>query len=237
MTDHRSARRPLLLAAGAVLVGGLSLAGLAGDEDTGSTRPGGGGTTVTVHADPPEPADPVAAFDWARPTTVDLGGGWAVTDTEGNGPFVTVLRDGRAVGFLEYLDYPLESPAGDGRASLDAHVADYFDDIGRDRAESPIAGYRFLPDRPEHLDAADGAIVRYGFRGTLPDGRPSERSIQWAGIRGGRLVLVAANASDEGGLFGREGVEFTSADLDEVAGRLDRLVRASGLPPQPAPLG
>lgn len=210
-------------AAAVVAAGALALA-----LSAGGRGPGGAPSTPTTVA--------AVEFDWARPATVDLGGGWSVTDTEGDAPMVTVLRHGVPVGIVEHLDFPLEGRAVGGRAALDAHVARYYEEIGADRRGSPVPGYRFEPDAAVHLDTADGHAVRYGFRGTLPDGRPSERSVHWAGVRDGRLVLVAASAHDEGGLFAREGAEFTSADLDAVADRLDRLVRASGLPdPAPAP--
>lgn len=211
-------------AAVVVVVGALVLALVTGDDDR--SAPDRTTTTTTSAA--------VAALDWARPAPVDLGGGWRITDAEGDAPILTVLRDGRAVGFVELLDYRLETAAGDDRATLDGHVARYYRDIGDDRRSAPIEHYAFESDAAVHVDTADGGAVRYGFRGTLPDGRPSERTIQWAGVRGGRLVLVSASAHDEGGLFGRDGTEFTSADLDAVADRLDGLVRASGLP-EPAP--
>lgn len=179
---------------------------------------------VTVAADEggtDERAGP--AFDWAGRAPVDLGGGWSVADAEGDGPFVEVRLDGEVVGFLEYLDVAVEG-------TLDDHVAAFVDAIGADRANAPIAGYRFVPDRAVHLTAVDGPIVRYGFTGTLPDGSPSERTFNWAGIRGGRLVLVSAQANDPGGLFPPEGVALTTDQLESVVDRLDRLVRASGLP-------
>ena len=208
--------------AAAVVAGALALAFTGGDDGT----PAADRSTPTTVA----PVD----FDWARPATVDLGEGWSVTDTEGDAPMVTVLRHGVPVGIVEYLDFPIEGLADGERAALDSHVAGYYDDIGDDRRSSPVRDYRFEPDTAVHLETADGDAVRYGFRGTLPDGRPSERTVQWAGVRDGRLVVVAASAHDEGGLFAREGSEFTSADLDAVADRLDRLVRSSGLP-DPAP--
>ena len=162
-------------------------------------------------------------FDWASPTPVDRGAGWSVADAEGDGPFVEVRLDGRLVGFLEYMAFEVEG-------TLDEHVAAYYDAIGGDRAHAPVAGYRFTPDRPAHATAADGAIVRYGFTGTMPDGSPSERTVQWAGVRDGRLVLVSAAADDPGGLFPPEGTAFTTAQVESVLDRLDRLVRASGLP-------
>ena len=217
MTNHRALRWSGLFVAAAVAAGGIALAG----SDTDGDRP----------SNPPVAAAPRGpVVDWARPTLVDLGGGWAITDTEGDAPMLTVLRDGVPVGIVELLDYEVPAGGADGRAALDEQAARYFEAIGADRAAAPIKGYRFLPDEVVYLGAADGPVVRYGFRGLLPDGTPSERSIQWVGIRDGRLVLVAASAYDEGGLFAREGSEFTSADLDAVADRLDRLVRASGLP-------
>ena len=211
--------------AAVVVAGALALTLTDGDDGTPAIDRPTPTTTVTT-----------VTLDWARPARVDLGDGWSVTDTEGDAPMVTVRHHGVPVGIVEYLDYPIGGLADGERAALDAHVAEYYDDIGDDRRGSPIRGYRFEPEAAVHLDTADGAAVRYGFRGTLPDGRPSERSVHWAGVRGGRLVLVGASAYDEGGLFAREGTEFTSADLDAVVDRLDRLVRSSGLPdPAPAP--
>ena len=223
-------RRHLRTVAGAALAGGALTVGavFAGSGDDRVSAPDGPTVTTVAEAAP--------TIDWARPEEVELGGGWSVIDTEGDAPMVTVLRNGRTVGILEYLDYPLEGSAGDDRAALDDHVGRFFRDIGADRARTPIDGYRFEPDPVAHATASDGAIVRYGFRATLPDGSPSERTIQWAGIRAGRLVLVSAAANDPGGLFPPEGPQFTSAQLDEATDRLDRLVRASGLPlPQPLP--
>lgn len=221
MRDHRLLRGLALLGIGAAVAGGFALA-----------RSDDGAAALPPRPDRPATTVPLATavVDWASPRPVDLGAGWTVTDTEGDAPMLTVLRHGRPLGIVEYLDFPLETPADDLVTALDAHVARYVRDIGRDRAGAPIEGYRFVPDAAVHLRGADGAMVRYGFRATLPDGRPSERTIQWAGIRGGRLVLVGASAYDPGGLFSPEGTEFTSADLDAVAERLDRLVRASGLP-------
>jgi hypothetical protein len=179
-------------------------------------------TDTDDRAGPPV-TQPTPTFDWASPTPVDLGGGWSVADAEGDGPFVEVRLDGAVVGFLEYMHYPYDG-------TLDEHVADFYEAIGGDRADAPIEGYRFVPDRALHAAAADGPIVRYGFTGTMPDGGASERTYQWAGIRNGAVVLVSAAANDPGGLFPPEGTEFTTAQLESVVDRLDRLVRASGLP-------
>ena len=211
----------------AVATGALALGALYATGDDAGTGPTGPTVTTQVEASP--------VVDWAQHRGADLGGGWSVVDTEGDGPMLTVLEHGRTVGFIEYLDFPLEMPAGDTRATLDAHVGEYVEAIGADRANMPIEGYRFVPDPVVHATASDGAIIRYGFRATMPDGRPSGRTVQWAGIRAGRIVLVSAAANDPGGLFPPEGTELTSAQLDAVAGRLDRMVRASGLPlPRPS---
>jgi hypothetical protein len=183
----------------------------------GVTVAAGGDEEPDTH----ERAGPV--FDWATAAPVDLGGGWTVLDAEGDGPFVEVRRNGRLVGFLEYMGYSIDG-------TLDQHVADYYEAIGGDRAGAPVEGYRFVADRVVHATAADGPIVRYGFTGTMPDGSPSERTYQWAGVRRGRLVLLSAAANDPGGLFPPEGTEFTTAQLEQLVERLDRLVRASGLP-------
>lgn len=217
--DAMAGRRRSTTVAALAMMSALSLAGCTESDPSTVESPS------TTSSGAPRPV-----LDWVTHAPVDLGGGWSVSDTEGDGPLVTVRNDGMVVGLLEYLDFPIEARAASERATLDAHVAAYLRDIGADRAQAPVKGYRFDPDAATHLEAADGAVVRYGFRGTMPDGAPSERTIQWAGIRNDRLVLVSAAANDPGGLFPPEGTAFTSAQLDEVGDRLERLVLASGLP-------
>jgi hypothetical protein len=209
--------RRSLAAVGAVVGAaalGLGLAAVADDRGTDDGAP-----------PRPRPAPIVSSpvFDWVTHDPVDLGEGWTVADMPGDGPYASVLHDGSEVGFLEYGTYDFDG-------TIDEHVAEYVRVIGDDRANGPIAGYRFTADAATHATAADGPIVRYGFTGTLPDGSPSERTYQWAGIRDGKVVLVTAAANDPGGLFSPEGVEFTTAQLESIVERLDRLIRASGLP-------
>lgn len=155
-----------------IRVGAMGLAFTLGLAACSSDRATTGSPTTTTA---PPTASPVV--DWVTHAPVDLGGGWSVADTEGDGPLVSILEDGTVVGLLEYLDFPVENPGANDRATLDAHVAGYVRDIGADRASAPVKGYRFDPDPAVHLDAADGTVVRYGFRGTMPDGAPSERTI------------------------------------------------------------
>jgi hypothetical protein len=162
---------------------------------------------------------------------------WQLQDEEGHGPFVSVVRNGRRVGAIEILEFPLDTLpevtaalANGTRSALNAHVAAFLASFTSDRAAGCGVEYRFTPDPAEHTRALDGAVVRYGFRGTMRDGTPSERVIHWAGVRGEFLVLLTASAHDAGGCLPPEGTEFTTADLDAFAPLLERVVLASRLP-------
>ncbi|HEX6872997.1 MAG TPA: hypothetical protein VF163_18015, partial [Micromonosporaceae bacterium] len=107
----------------------------------------------------------------------------------------------------------------------------YLDDFGKERAAGCGTGYRFTRDDPRELASDAGPTVRYGFTGTLADGRPSEKIIQYAGVRSGQLVILSATAADDGGCLPAEGQYFTSAQLASFAPVLDQIMAVSPLPP------
>jgi hypothetical protein len=203
-----------------------------------------GSTPVAAPADPlpptaapstaaPTTAGPGPSYDWDRPRTVALAGGLSLGRCEGDAPLVCVRRGGRVVGVLELLRFPLSSlPAlagKSGREALDAQAAEYVGSFTRDRAQGCGSGYEVTPLPVRHLTAADGAVVSYGFTGTLASGAPSEHVVQWAGIRGKDLVLLSAAAYERTGCLPPEGDAFDVATLREAAPLLDAVVAASPL--------
>ena len=183
---------------------------------------------------------PTAAIDWTAPAPTDVGQGWSVRDCEGDAPLVCVDRDGAPAGVLEIGRFPLDSLSevvaarqqdGD-RAALDTQAKVFLRDLSADRKEGCGIGYGIAPAPVAHLRAADGPVVRYGFTGTGDDGSPSERIVQYAGIRGTTLVILTANAYDVGGCLPPEGTAFTSGLLAEFEPQLEAAVKTS---PFPAP--
>lgn len=194
--------------------------------------------TTTTGAPAGEPAAPVV--DWEAVSTVALGGGWALDDAEGDGPFYDVRRDGDVVGQLEAGSFPVETldvvaevldGGGSAVDALEAHAREYAGTFGDDRASGCGADYRFVANPAMVLDTPSGDVVAYGFTGTLADGAPSERIVQFAGLRDDRLVILTATAADPGGCLPPEGPTFTSEQLESFRPLLVDVVAASGLPP------
>jgi hypothetical protein len=197
-------------------------------------------------ADPPaQPGPPSASatasslrIDWAQPNRTALPDGWRLTRCPGDAPLFCVDQGGRTVGSVEVLEYPLSTLpdlatvlADRGEAAaLEDHAERYVADFTAERTETCPPGYAVAGDPPRRLSAVDGLAVRYGFTGTLADGRPSEKTVQYAGLREDTLVLLSAIAEDPGGCVPPEGTSFTSAQLGAFAPILDRIVEASGLP-------
>ena len=163
----------------------------------------------------------VPVFDWAHPKPTDLGGGFAIEDCEGDAPFFCVRRDGEIVGTLEVLRLDLEGKTPEDQAQG-------FLNTFRDDRMKTCPGHAFSADAIAHVTTADGESIRYSY--TLRNGKDVvERVVQYAGVRDGKHVVIAANAIDEGGCLTREG-EFATDDLIAFEPRFDALVRVSGLP-------
>lgn len=195
--------------------------------------------TSTTATSTPRPEAPV---DWSAlgSEPVAIGGGWTLADAEGEGPLFDVGRDGRLLGQLEVVSFPVETLDGmretlaGGGTEIDAlqeHAQGYLGSFRIDRAAGCGAGYAFRADPVEILGTPDGAAVRYGFTGVLAGGAPSERVLQFAGLRGEDLVILTATAADEGGCLSPEGPTFTTEQLDLLAPVLAEVVPGSGLPP------
>lgn len=213
----------------------LALVACAGNDEVEDAGPSG---------DPGPVASPSpAVLNWSAPSTVQLSGGWTIAPAEGDAPLLDVLLDGRAVGQLEILRFPVATleavqaaleAGGSEQEALEVHAGEYDEAIRSDRVAGCGPDYGFAADPATLLDTASGPAVRYGFAGTLADGAPSERVVQFAGLDGETLVIVSAVAYDPGGCLANEGVAFTSEELERFQPVLTDTIRVSGLPPSDA---
>jgi hypothetical protein len=191
----------------------------------------------SAHAGAAAPAGGVAnaSIDW-RARTVSLDApGWTVAFCEGEGPFLCVSRDGRHVGSVELLAWPVEDYAaiasvlsagrGEG-AALEAAAADLLAVLIADRKIGVDPAYEVVGDEPATVPVAGKDGLRSGFRG-VRDGRTLERVVQYRVIDADTLYLLSAT-----GMFVADGGaaplgEFRLDDLEAFAPVLDRLAAGS----------
>jgi hypothetical protein len=177
---------------------------------------------------------PAATIEWTSVGTVGLGGGWSLTDAAGDAALVAILRNGVEVGILELYAYPVssldavEAHLDEGEdAALTAHVDDFVTAMATDRAIGCDPAYEVVPTDAVHMEVGDGRAVRYGFTGAMPAGAVTERSLQWAAIRGEALVLVNVAAYDDGSCIPTDGAELSVSELAAVEARLAAAVESS----------
>jgi hypothetical protein len=203
----------------AAFAAAVLLSACAGGGD-GDARPSPASTTSTAVA-------PVIV-DWdALALDVDLGDGFHARHCEGDAPLVCIEQAGVPVGVVELLDFPAED-----HRPLAERIDDLYRSTAADRAQGCPPGYRFQSMPPEPASVAGGEGLRYGFTGTLADGRPSERTIAWMVERGDVVTILSAAADEPHGCAPPEGAgHFTVATLTAAAPALERLVAGSRLPP------
>jgi hypothetical protein len=195
--------------------------GSKGDSTTTSTI----ATTTTL---PAMPAD----FNWWTPAApVALGRGWTIgvctkttTSTSRGKRLCLENEDGREAT-VEHFRF--RAPA-DG--DLNTHAAQFVQDFIEDRKKGCGEAYRVDADPIVALDLKDGPAKRYGFIGGSAGAPDTERTVQWAGIRDGVLVILTLSGYDPGSCIPNTG-QGTLNDLDQVIPGLNKLVLASGLPP------
>ena len=230
---HRFGRIPVIL-----LALGLALSACGGDAD-GSGSDGGSAATTPTTADEPR----VVRVDWLDPSlSVDLGGGYTLQHCEGAAPVHCLTKDGVPAGLLELASYPLTSldaltkaRARGERVALEAHVDDFLTSFRADRRQGCGPEYVVTPEPVRFVDAPDGLLASYGFRGAPGDGAaPTERTLQWAGLRGSNLELVSISAFDPTSCV-ESGSEGTISELQEVETRLRQLVEGNPLPVEVGP--
>ncbi len=187
-----------------------------GDDDVETARPST--TTTTIPAMPTD-------FDWWHPVLVDLGGGWELGPCTGEGTELCFEHpeQGRR-GILELFRFRAPEDA-----NLNNHAARFVEDFVADRTRGCGAEYRVEAEPLQALALPDGSALRYGFHGGSSGAPDTERTVQWAGVREGVLVIVTLNAYDPGSCVTGEG-EGSLDDQTEVLERVHALVLASGLP-------
>jgi hypothetical protein len=89
--------------------------------------------------------------------------------------------------------------------------------------------YRVEAEPIDAYDVPGGPVRRYGFAGGAEGAPNTERTLQWAGLRDGVLVIVVLTGYDPGSCVAGEG-EGTLVDQEEVLPGLQALIEASGLP-------
>ena len=191
--------------------------GCGGDDDAApsTTREA---TTTTI---PAAPAD----FDWWHPVgTVPLGGGWALGPCEGDDPTLCYEHPDGRHGIIELFRF--SAPAD---FNLNAHASQFVSDFVADRKAGCGEAYRVDAEPIDAFELPDGPARRYGFAGGASGAPNTERTIQWAGVREGVLVIVVLTGYDPGSCVPAEG-EGTLDDQDEVLPGVQALIEASGLP-------
>ena len=219
MSQPRPRRLPALLAVAALAV---VLTACGGDDD-GASSDSTRRTTTTL---PPMPTD----FDWWNPVEVDLGGDWVLRDCEGADTTLCFEHPDRRGGIVELFRF--DAPAD---FNINAHAARFVEDFRNDRRLGCGVEYRVEPEPIEALDLPDGPARRYGFHGGAQGSVDTERTIQWAGLRGTSLVIITLSGYDPGSCVAAMD-EALLHDQAAVVDAIHALVLASGLPkPEGAP--
>lgn len=192
------------------------------------------GTTAGGESD--QPSDGVVS--WIDPTqVVDAGNGWQVAACEGAAALLCVSRDGDTVGTVEALGFSLSSfdtldPSLSSDENLTRFAGGFVEALSADRAAGCGQDYAFEVIDTESAVVASLPGVTFGYRGTLPDGAPSELNIQYAAINDDTIISIVAAAYDGGGCPGRDDVSgFTSSDLEAFLPLLGPIIANAPLPP------
>lgn len=160
-----------------------------------------------------------------------IEGGWTVSACDGEAPLLCVVKGGAVVGIIEMLRFPAASfdsvdPAADLETNIAAVAADFLQAIGADRAAACGPDYRFEPLDIVPVAFADQPAFRYGYRGTMADGSPSELNLQFATITDDEIILVTAIAYDAGGCPGRDDLAaFDTETLLDLEDEIEVVVR------------
>ena len=211
---HRRLRRPAAL----VLLAPLVLLVACGDDDEAAPPSTTASTTTTLPAMPTD-------FDWWHAVgKVPLGGGWELGPCEGDDPTLCYEHEDGRHGIIELFRF--SAPAD---FNLNAHASQFVSDFVTDRKAGCGEAYRVVAEPIEALDLPDGPARRYGFSGGAEGAPDTERTIQWAGVREGVLVIVVLTGYDPGSCVTGEG-EGTLQDQEEVLPGIQALLLAAGLP-------
>lgn len=195
-----------------------------GDDKAEPTTTSTEATTTTLPAMPTD-------FSWWDPAPTPLGNGWVLGPCTSRTPetrgkaLCLDTEDGRSAT-IEHFRF-----RDDTNGNLNRHAASFVEDFLADRKAGCGKDYRVEADPIVNLDLPHGPAKRYGFTGGAGGSGPdTERTVQWAGIRDGVLVILTISAYDPGSCVPAVD-QATLTDLAELLPGVDALVLASGLPP------
>ena len=208
------------------------LAALVGMAACGGGSPAAAPTT-TATTDAPTTTLPVMPtnFDWWAPTATPIGHDWTIGPCLAAGAPATkgkalcLQGKGGHQAFLEHFRF-----SAPGDPDLTHHATQFVSDFLKDRTTGCGQAYRVTAEPVVPLTVPDGPAVRYGFTGGAASAPDSERTVQWAGIRGSVLVIVTISGYDPGSCLPNTG-QGSLDDLNGILPGLDALIHASGLPP------
>jgi hypothetical protein len=174
-----------------------------------------------------EPATTTDALTWEAvlPADIPAPSGYAITEAEGEGPFLNVSQDGTVVGSLELLQFEIPFDAADGYAALEAWAEHFYAGVQTDRE---AVGLNFDIDELTPVFFGDYCGIGYAYTVTDAAGTLTERFNGRGTFDGTKLYLITAfydvtSAS--------EGIGFTSPDaLEGFEEGLDPLVESLNVP-------
>ena len=215
----RARTRAAALAAVVVFTVALAACG-GGDDDGGDDDAATDTTERTTTTLPPVPP----GFDWWSFTELPLGGDWTLRPCEGSDSSLCFDQGEGTGGFVGTFRFDVPADF-----DLNVHAARFVEDFRTDRRTGCGSEYRVEAEPIESLDLPDGPARRYGFLGGALNSADTERTIQWAGVRGTSLVIVTLSAYDPGSCVDAVG-EATLDELEDVLPAIDQLILTAGLP-------
>lgn len=196
---------------------------------------GDGDDTPTTTLAPPTtlPAMPTD-FSWWDPSPTPIGQGWVLTRCTDPHPELDRQSPGQASGVV-CLEHPdgrrglvrLYRDDTTAETDLDAYAAHVVETITTDRKQGCGKGYEVASEPVDLLKLPEGPTRRYGFTGGSTGSVTTERTVQWAGLRGTALEIITVAAFDPGSCIVPQGDATLASQLQIVPG-IEALIVASG---------
>lgn len=206
--------RRLLVAATALM---LLLAGCTADSpDPGPTTPAPTGSP-----------GPEVAIDWSqRPAQpVELAGGFTAVACPGDAPFLCISKDGRTVGFVEYLSFAA-SPGG----TLADVIQDDYRSFTSDRETTCPDGFEVRTVEPASAGVGGGDGMRSEYSVVDESGETVERYVKYWMLAGDQVHLLSAEAQEEKSCSPAEGEVFSDSLLSEFEDSFRAVAEGSRFP-------
>jgi hypothetical protein len=206
-----------------VLAAVVVLVGCAGDDDDDASA-----ASVPVE-------DVAPALDWrSLPDEPIQHEGWTFGSCGGTAPILCVAG-ASGDGTVELLQYAVDDvdvvaaaldEDDDEQAALEAFAEEYVALFSLSRPQD-CPGTSVVADAPVPLVVGGSPGLRYGFQVLDPSGAVVERSVQWATIDGGDMLVAAAGALDPTRACLEPIGEFTPATLEAALPAIDDVIAAS----------